>query len=249
MFCDTEYPEVIPYASTRWLGLERCVNRELQKCVALELYFKSEGLSDARFKKLETNFNSVMELYMLFYQVSLPIFATFNLQSEEPLMYFPFKCQQKFMNKLASKFVKPDITRTLNEANKSFSELDISIENQKEDKNLFLGFTTRNKHNDPINSGEGERKIDSFFDGVREFYFNTYKYCKWLPLDDDFLKHCKFVDFESRSEESFDDVQAVAQKFTITQNNNLIDPEKIDRLEEEFLTYLAIPDKEIPGYV
>ena len=70
-----------------------------------------------------------------------------------------------------------------------------------------------------------------------------------MPLDDDYLKHCKFVDFESRSEESFDDVQATAQKFTITQNNNLIDLEKIDKLEEEFLTYLAIPDKEIPGYV
>ena len=165
-------------------------------------------------------------------------------------MYFLFKCQQKFMNKLASKFVKPDIIRTLKEANKSFSELHISIENQKEDKNLFLGFTTRNKHNDLIKSGEEKRKIDSFFDGVREFYFNTYKYCKkWLPLDDDFLKHCKFVDFESRSEESFDEVQAVAQKFTITQNNNLIDLEKIDKLEEEFLTYQAIPDKEIPGCV
>ena len=70
-----------------------------------------------------------MELYMLLYQVPLPVFATFNLQSEEPLMYFLFKCQQKFMNKVASKFVKPDIISTLNEANKSFSELDISIEN------------------------------------------------------------------------------------------------------------------------
>ena len=47
MFCDTEYAEVIQHASTRWLGLERCVNRELQKYVSLESYFKSEGLSDA----------------------------------------------------------------------------------------------------------------------------------------------------------------------------------------------------------
>ena len=57
------------------------------------------------------------------------------------------------------------------------------------------------------------------------------------------------MDFESRSEVSFDDVQAVAQKFTITRNNNFVDPEKFEELEEEFLTYQAIADKEIPGFV
>ena len=41
----------------------------------------------------------------------------------------------------------------------------------------------------------------------------------------------------------------MAQKFTITRNNNLVDPEKFDELEEEFITYQAIADKEIPGYV
>ena len=154
------------------------------------------------------------------------------------------------MNKLASKFVKLDTIRTLKEANKSFSELDISIENQKEDKNLFIEFTTKNKLNDQINSGEKERKVDSFFDGVCEFYSMAYKYCKkCLPLDDDFLKHCEFIDFESRSEVSLDGVQAMTQKFTITQNNNLVDPEKFDKSEEEFLTYQAIAGKEIPGYV
>ena len=115
-------------------------------------------------------------------------------------------CQQRFLNKLASKFVKPDLIRTLKQANKSFNELDISIENEKEDKNLFIEFTTRNKFNDQINSGEKKRKIDFFFDGAREFYSTAYKYCKkWLPLDDDFRKYCKFVDFKSRSEVSFDD--------------------------------------------
>ena len=54
----------------------------------------------------------------------------------------------------------------------------------------------------------------------------------WLPLDYDFLKHCKFVYFESRSEVYFDDVQDVAQEFTITPNNNLVDLENFDELEE-----------------
>ena len=88
VFCDTEYAEVIRYASSIWLGLERCINRELQKYVALESYFKSEGPSDARFKQLEAVFNdSLTKLYLLFYQAVLPVFTTFNkmLQSEEPV--------------------------------------------------------------------------------------------------------------------------------------------------------------------
>ena len=96
VFCDTEYAEVIRYAPARWLGLERCVNRELQKYVALESYFKSEGLSDARFKRLEAAFNdSLTELYLLFYQTVLPVFTTFNkmLQSEEPFIYLLYKYQ------------------------------------------------------------------------------------------------------------------------------------------------------------
>ena len=38
---------------------------------------------------------------------------------------------------LTSKFAKPDIICTLKETNKSFSELDISIGNQKEDNFLL----------------------------------------------------------------------------------------------------------------
>ena len=41
----------------------------------------------------------------------------------------------------------------------------------------------------------------------------------------------------------------MGKKFTVTRNNNLVDPEKFDELEEEFLTYQAIANKEIPGYV
>ena len=36
VFCDTESTDVIPCASTRWLGLERYVKREFQKYVAIE---------------------------------------------------------------------------------------------------------------------------------------------------------------------------------------------------------------------
>ena len=82
---------------------------------------KSEGLSEARFKRLKAVFNdSLTELYLLFHQAVLLVFITLNkmLQSEEPLIYFLYKCQQWSMNKLASRCVKLDITRNLKVADK-----------------------------------------------------------------------------------------------------------------------------------
>ena len=54
-----------------------------------------------------------------------------------------------------------------------------------------------------ISPGEADRP----FDGVYAFYKAAYEYCiKWLPLDNDLLKRCRFIDFSRRSEFSFDDV-------------------------------------------
>ena len=41
----------------------------------------------------------------------------------------------------------------------------------------------------------------------------------------------------------------MAQKFTVTWNNNPVDSEKFDKLEEEFLTYQATADKGIQSNV
>lgn len=45
VFCDTSYREVIKHVSTRWLSLERAVARILEKYVALQSYFSSEGIT------------------------------------------------------------------------------------------------------------------------------------------------------------------------------------------------------------
>ena len=51
------------------------------------------------------------------------------LHSQGALIFLLYKFQQRFLNKLASKFAKLDMIRTLKEAHKSFSDLDVSIEN------------------------------------------------------------------------------------------------------------------------
>ena len=252
-FCDIEYAEVIRYASTRWLCLERCVNRELRKFEGLKSYFLSEGLSDARFQRLETSYQDPMtEVYLLFIQSILPVFTNFNklLQSEEPLIYLLHDFQQKFMNKLATKFIKPEVIIQLKDEKKSFSELDLRIGNQKDDIDLSVGFITKTKLLKLLEEDIDESVADEFFNAVRQFFNKAYTYCvKWLPLDDKFIKHCMFVEFEMRTKSSFEDVLVIVDEFIVIREKLAEFPKLIDDLEEEFMIYQAMSRNEIPDTV
>ena len=74
-FCDPEYEDAIKYGSTRWLSLERCINRELYKYTGLKSYLLSEGLSDKRFCRLSKSFNdSMTKVYLLFLQCYILVY-------------------------------------------------------------------------------------------------------------------------------------------------------------------------------
>lgn len=65
-FCDQEYRQVIKYASTRWLSLEKCVTRALQQNESLKSYFLSEKSSQARFKRLQAAFQDLSKGAILY---------------------------------------------------------------------------------------------------------------------------------------------------------------------------------------
>ena len=179
-FCDIKYGEIIKLVSTQWLCLEMCVNRELKKFEGLQPFFISEEYpGDKRFERLQDNFSDKMlEVYLLFYHAVLPCFTKFN--------------------KLLSRFVKPEVIQIHKEENISFPSLPLSFSDQKYDINLGIGFLTRRQIQKLLNEGDiTEARVDVFYDGVRQFFVTTYKYCvKWLPLDDPFIKSYIFVDFE-----------------------------------------------------
>ena len=62
------------------------------------------------------------EVYLLFLQSVTTLFTNFNQfpQKEEPLVYLLHEVMQKFMNRLASRFVKPEVIEQLNEEKKVF---------------------------------------------------------------------------------------------------------------------------------
>ena len=90
------------------------------------------------------------------------------------------------MNKLTSKFIKSNVIQELKNAKKSFTKLDISLECQKDDNDLFIGFITKQTLKKLLEDEISPREADRFFDGVSAFNKAAYEYCtKWLPLDND----------------------------------------------------------------
>ena len=79
--------------------------------VALKSYFCSEEEQDNRFRCLYGAFDDPMtEGHLLFFQSKIAMFTKFNrfLQREDPL-YLMNTQMETFLQKLAAKFVKPEI--------------------------------------------------------------------------------------------------------------------------------------------
>ena len=56
-FCDTTYKKIVSHVSTRWLSLEKAINRILELYDSLVNYFKSTSKPQARFKRLQQRFS------------------------------------------------------------------------------------------------------------------------------------------------------------------------------------------------
>ena len=142
------------------------------------------------------------------------------------------------MHKLASKFIKPEIIQKQKLENKSFADLDVSLENQKDDMSLGIGPLTRNTL---------KCLLEGFFDAVRAFFVKAYEYCvQWLPLDDLFMKHCIFFDFKRRTEVSFAHIEQTITHFKRIHETLMSDPSILNAVEDEFIDYQAMNENDIP---
>ncbi|KAK6290991.1 hypothetical protein J4Q44_G00386090 [Coregonus suidteri] len=112
-FCElheAEYMEVLLRISVRWLSLECCVTRILRLYEPLASYYKSANENQARFKRLVQTFTDPMtEVYLLFFQATVPTFTSFNLllQREQSSIFLLHDEMVKFVRKLCSKFMVP----------------------------------------------------------------------------------------------------------------------------------------------
>lgn len=238
-FCEIDYRQIIKHVNTRWLRVETVVRRNLDMYPALKSYFLSTSESTTRFKRLKKQFRDPMvEVYHLFYQAVLPTFTVINkfLQREDPCIYAAHEQLHDF------------VSRLLKEA-RTWEDVNYTEENvQLNDRQLFVGIQTRQTVNRLVNDGSvDERKRDQFYAGVRSFYETAAaEALSKLPLDDETLKHAKFVNFAQREHCSFDDVE-----FFVTRYPTLLSlsaPE-LEMMQEEFIEYQLLEHSNIPDSV
>ena len=245
-FCDQEYRAMMKHVTTRWLSLERAVERVLKQYESLKSYFRSENEAQPRFKRLYDLFEDPMtEVYLLFFQSILPCFTHTNqfLQREEPLIHVLQPQLLNLFKKILGKFVKPSIL-SLHVNADTLTSVDFStISNQVLDKDLAIGFLTKQMVNKLYEEGDITNvQKDKFFNAARKFFVCAAAYLlKWCPLEEDLLIHATWLDFERRLEKNFTSIEYFIHRFP-----TLLGSVNLDKLNEEFINYQMLSSSDIP---
>ena len=248
-FCDTMCRGFIKHINVRWLSVHKAVERILQFFSASRSYFSSENMQDARFKRLaELYKNPMFEIRLLFFQAALPAFDHFNLflQRDAPQIYILHRQTMQLLTKFFSKFLKASV---IQEYKDRLSEVPFSEKNnQIEDSKLFIGIVTSSEIRKSLESGEiTDQDVKKFYLSVRHFYTTAVSYIiKWFPLNDDVVKDSQFVDFEVKEQCDFTMVCTFVKRYPKLLN---FTNTELDKLNEEFLDYQALPKDAIPQTV
>ncbi|XP_071059765.1 uncharacterized protein [Pseudochaenichthys georgianus] len=177
-----------------------CLTRILQQYEPLASYFKSSDEKQPRFRRLLEAFSSPMtEVYLLFYQATLPVFSTFSLllQREKSSIFLLHDEIRSFIRKLLSKFLKP--------AALQHQELhDILYKdpsNQLPGEKLVIGFTTRGTLNRLLDAGDiTPQQVQRFQQAAVAFLVRAVEYAmKKLPMREPLIKHAMFLDVQQRA--------------------------------------------------
>ena len=89
----------------------------------------------------------MLGIYLLFYQGVLLVLTTFNmcLQREEPLIYQLFEAQERFMNKLAARFIKSGVIQKIKTKKKLLQNLIFLCKIKKTTSILEFSFSPSEK--------------------------------------------------------------------------------------------------------
>ncbi len=180
-FCDQEYRAMIKHGTTCWLSLEQAVERVLKQFESLKSYFRSENEVQPRFKRLHDLFEDpITEVYLLFFQSVLPCLTHTNhqfLQREEPLVHCLQPQLLSLYKKILEKFVKPSVFFENVDADKMTS-IDFYItSNQVPDKDLTIGFLTKQTVNRLHEMGDiSDTQKKKLFSSARAFFMYVTEY-------------------------------------------------------------------------
>ena len=171
-FTGTKELKIIKHCKTRWLSLEKAVQRVLHQWSALHAYFDKEAEDDstARVARLDQHFKSPMtKLVMLFLEYALESLCKFNAAFQSSLPMLPsLKPEVKRMLRIfLGRFIKADAIEAAEDDLSMVKVDDAAV--QLPDSQLGIGHKTwayLSEEDDYLDCNV--KRI--FFGGVRDFY-------------------------------------------------------------------------------
>ena len=213
-FCSQDYAKVLKHVSTRWLSLERCIQRTLEKFEGLKSYFLSEDFLDQMFQRLHKGFNNPLtEVALLFHHASIQLFNNFNklLQSNEPIIHMFHASIEKLARNLANRIIKPQVVRDT-----PITELNLSDPTiYKPKASIYLGGLTKFKLQKLLNDGDvSERDYSAVFDAAQAYFKTAFNYILTkFPVSNEVIMHSRWIDVQNRITSTWESVEFFLNRF------------------------------------
>ena len=252
MEIQTEFEDIKPlkflkHSTTRWLSLECCVKRLIEKWPALYAYFDREtssGTNIERAEKIATQLKDpLVKLLCHFIAFALKPLNKFStafqtcasrigsLQSDVRGLLRSYMCN----------FIKPDVFNDVDD----ITTLDyLDPENQATNDELGIGTTTQlllcGDLEDEVVGTSIERR---FYKYVRSFYeASVSKILNKFPFKDDTIRELSFLDPRYRTKCTVNGIMHLSTRFTS------FSTDEIDTLITEFQEYRIASDQQFPTF-
>lgn len=243
-FCNQKYAKILKHGSTRWLSLERCIQRTLEKYSGLKSYFLSELFSESRFVRLQNAFeNPLTEIALLFHHASISLFTNFNklMQSDEPLLHIVHDSVARLAKSIANRILKPEVVKEV-----KFTELDVDDpQNYIPVLSIHLGATTKFSLRKLLNEGDiVEADYNKVFAAAQKYFKEGLKYIlQKFPINNEVFENAKCINIQRHSDTKWESIEFFIAKF-----NSIFTSIDIDRLFDEVCDYKTLTDEEIGSH-
>ena len=248
LFTGVKEMKIIKHCKTRWLSLEKCVQRVLEQWSALYAYFDkvSEDDHSARVIRLDQHFKSLLtKLVFYFLDFALDSMCKFNAIFQLSLPMLPsLKAEvTRLLKILLGRFLKLDVIKQAEEEKSDFSSIDLSDSSlYLPDNELGIGHKTWGYLSE-IEDDIDQRANKQFFTGVRDFYKAVVStIIKKFSFNDSVIDDVANLLPENRSKVTGAAVLRLARRFPAA-----LSEDKFDNLEEEVLDYVLASSAEMPS--
>ncbi|XP_077423442.1 zinc finger protein 862-like isoform X2 [Vanacampus margaritifer] len=245
-FTNSEQEKILKHCPTRWLSLQKVVERTLSQYEALKSYFASHADVEraGKVKSIHDRLQDPVTLLTLhFLSFILPQINQFNIvfQTEACMIGDLLPEMERLLKKLLVKFVQMEHVKSAD------SLLAVAVTNrclQHEESRLAVGLGTRALFQDTNEEDEIRQSITpamqaTFFSSVRSFYEAVVtKMIQKFPFENTILSDLVVLDPRKREMLDYTSIVKLANKFTPDFDQ--------EQLKDEWEDYQLIPDDLLP---